>query len=395
MVTLLRGGVETASRSVKYHRPRGAFCMAGICGQCWMRIDDLPNRAACTTRVRPDLRATRENAFPSADFDVFRAADVFFASLDHHRLGTTPLRPLNAIMQDTARRMAGLGTLSTRTDEPGPAIAKKEIEVAVIGGGPAGLAAALACAKEGLSVMIIEARPVLGGQLRTRLYEDDRELSGLVSKAQDTVNTLALSAQAVAIYAEGLLLKLEDRVQLVSAKSLIIATGGYEQSPLFEQNDLPGHYGARALAELYFQHGILPGKRVVIADGGSQLAARLENRLRENSIDTHRVTEKIVAARGGTHVKGVELESGRRIGCDTIASAMNVAPAFELARQAGCLIEHRPELGGFCVAADAEGHTSRPGIYAAGEVTGAGEPGDAMQSGERAGRTAAREFRRS
>src|SRR5262249_55002990 len=113
MVTLLAHGVDTASRSVKYHRPRGAFCMAGSCDQCSMRIDDLPTRAACTAPAVEGRAIGRQNAFPSADVDLFRAADIVFAAgFDHHRLATTPLTPLNAVMQGTARQMAGLGSLS-------------------------------------------------------------------------------------------------------------------------------------------------------------------------------------------------------------------------------------------------------------------------------------------
>lgn len=390
MVTLVAHGIETASRSVKYHRPRGAFCMAGSCGQCWMRIEDLPNRAACMTMAHEGLSASRENAFPSADFDVFRGADLLFESIDHHRLGTTPLRPLNKIMQDTARRMAGLGELSSRPAVPAASMTHRHIDVAVIGGGPAGLAAALAVAVAGVPVLLIESRTALGGQLRTRLFDDDAALTSLVSRATDTVREIHVGAQAVGVYPEeGLLLKRADRLELVHAKTLIICTGGYEQSPLFESNDLPGHYGARAFAELALLHGVVPAKRVVIADGGTEIGPRLEAALKRDSIDVVRVTERVTAARGGTRVKGVEVESGKRISCDAIASATKVAPAFELARQAGCGIEHRPQDGGFAVVVDrATMQTSAPWIHAAGDATGAKTAAEAMREGDAAGRAA-------
>lgn len=389
MVTLLANGVETASRSVKYHRPRGAFCMAGVCGQCWMRIDDLPNRAACLQRSHDGLVASRENAFPSADFDVFRGADIFFESLDHHRLATTPLRPLNKIMQETARRMAGLGTLSDRAAIPAAAITEREVELAVIGGGPAGLGAALETTKAGVPTLLVESRPALGGILRTRLFDDDPALANLAERAADQLRDVALSAQAVGIYAdEGLLLKKENGLELIRAKSLIIATGGYEQPPLFESNDLPGHYGARAFAELALNYGVVPGKKVVIVDCGGELGPRLETALKKQNVDVVRVTEKVVAARGGTRVKGVEVESGKKISCDAIASAMNVAPAFELARQAGCSIEHRPQDGGFVVVVDDAARTTARSVFAAGDATGAKKAGEAYRQGVLAGRSA-------
>ena len=47
---LLRARITTFTRSIKYHRPRGFFCLAGHCGACLMRIDGKPNVRACKTR---------------------------------------------------------------------------------------------------------------------------------------------------------------------------------------------------------------------------------------------------------------------------------------------------------------------------------------------------------
>jgi sarcosine oxidase subunit alpha len=430
MVTLLAHGIDTASRSVKYHRPRGAFCLAGICGQCWMRVEDLPNRAACTTLARTALKATRENAFPSADIDVFRAADYLFSGgLDHHRLGTTPIRPLNLLMQDTARRMAGLGSLSTTVPTPAPSVERRRFDLAVVGAGPAGLAAARTAATFGLRVVVIERDTAPGGQLRTKLYDDVLQLADLVPSAiralEPKKGELWLRAIASGIYREDpttrpeLLVRArvgepEEHLIIVEADRLIIATGGYEQTPLFEANDLPGHYGARAFAELVLRWGVMPGKKVVIGDRGTETGARLFARLRGRGIDCVRVVEaeveapepgvyaaKVIgAARGGTHVKGVEVVAAgertdpdahrTRISCDVIASAMPVSPAFELARQGGCALEHRPNEGGFCVVVDRRTQmTSVESILAAGDVTGAKTASAAMEEGELAGRAAA------
>jgi sarcosine oxidase subunit alpha len=303
MVTLIAHGVDTASRSVKYHRPRGAFCMAGVCGQCWMRIDDLPNRAACTQASRDGLTATRENAFPSADVDVFRAADYLFSGgLDHHRLGTTPIRPLNMIMQDTARRMAGLGSLSSAPPPPAPPVEQRRFDVAIIGAGPAGLAAARTAASAGRRVILIERDSSPGGQLNTRLFDDDPGLKDLVASAvralENAKGEIWLRAIASAIYREEgtgqlLLVRKEvgeksEHLALVQAQHLVIATGGYEQSPLFESNDLPGHYGARALARLALGWGVLPGKKIVIADEGVEIGERLYDKLTNLGVDCAR-----------------------------------------------------------------------------------------------------------
>src|SRR6476469_7040170 len=84
-VALFASGERVLSRSIKYHRPRGFFCLAGHCGACLMRIDGKPNMKACRTEARDGLEVERQNAFPSAGFDMLAAADFFFAGgMDHH-----------------------------------------------------------------------------------------------------------------------------------------------------------------------------------------------------------------------------------------------------------------------------------------------------------------------
>src|SRR6476659_781081 len=72
-------------RSVKYHRPRAAFCLQGSCGACLVRIDGRPNVRACCTSVEKGMKVERQNVYPSAALDVFGATDFFFPrGMDHH-----------------------------------------------------------------------------------------------------------------------------------------------------------------------------------------------------------------------------------------------------------------------------------------------------------------------
>ncbi|HZY04230.1 MAG TPA: (2Fe-2S)-binding protein, partial [Anaeromyxobacteraceae bacterium] len=48
-LALLAAGRPLLSRSPKYHRPRGAFCLAGSCGGCLVRVEGQPNVRACRT----------------------------------------------------------------------------------------------------------------------------------------------------------------------------------------------------------------------------------------------------------------------------------------------------------------------------------------------------------
>ena len=67
---LFASGIRIFSRSFKYHRPRGLFCMAGHCAHCLMRVDGIPNVRTCRTIVVSGMRVESQNAWPSLTFDL-------------------------------------------------------------------------------------------------------------------------------------------------------------------------------------------------------------------------------------------------------------------------------------------------------------------------------------
>src|SRR2546428_12138292 len=81
---LLRAGVTTFTRSIKYHRPRGPFCFAGSCGQSLMPIDALPSLLACPVPVAEGMRCERQNGPLGVENDLFRARDFLFPGGLHH-----------------------------------------------------------------------------------------------------------------------------------------------------------------------------------------------------------------------------------------------------------------------------------------------------------------------
>ena len=82
---VIASGDALLSRSSKYHRPRGAFCMSGACSNCLMRVDGVPNVPTCQTRVKPGMRLERQNVFPDAKVDLYAASDLVFRKwFNHH-----------------------------------------------------------------------------------------------------------------------------------------------------------------------------------------------------------------------------------------------------------------------------------------------------------------------
>ncbi|HEX4406783.1 MAG TPA: 2Fe-2S iron-sulfur cluster-binding protein [Polyangia bacterium] len=416
-VALHAAGVHTLGRSSKYHRPRGAFCLDGHCASCYLRIDGQPNRRACATLARDGLRCERQNAFPSAEVDLLTAADWLFPEgMDHHTL-MTGSRVGNALFLKLVREMGGSGTLPDAPPGEGsgeaPPVRDEEIDVCVVGAGPAGLAAARAVAEgaPGARVAVFDEQPTPGGSLLA--------LAGGTARAQALVQAAARAgarvesgATALAYYPEDtapsgapgvLAVTTRDGLRRVSARRFVYATGGYDQNLPFIDNDRPGVISARACGRLAFHWGVRPvpaGTRVIVVDG-APTAAPLARALSDAGVEVEVVDlarERIVEARGATRVRGLVVESlagasRRRIDGALVAIATPPAPASELPRQHGARVRFEPARGGFVALVDKSYETSAPGVFACGDVSGYAGPDAAALAGAVAGRAVASSLR--
>ena len=161
-------GVSTFSRGFKYHRPRGLLCCAGRCPNCLVDVDGVPNVRACTKPVKPGMRVRPQNAWPSLNWDFLSVLDrlgwlmpvgFYYKALHRPRL-------LWRLARNVIRRVGGLGKIDI-DDVPENHWQHRNYhaDVAVIGGGPAGMAAALAAQEYGANVTLIDDQPRPGGHL--------------------------------------------------------------------------------------------------------------------------------------------------------------------------------------------------------------------------------------
>jgi sarcosine oxidase subunit alpha len=394
---LLAAGRPLLSRSAKYHRPRGPFCLAGSCGACLVRIDGLPNVKACITACREGLQVETQNAVGGAAWDLLGAIDLFAPKgIDHHHLATWS-QLANKVAVSASRQLAGLGQLPDRTPAPWPPAQELGLDALVVGSGPAGLGAAEALARAGLRVLLSEQEPGLGGRLRCRLglpgdpplaWAD--EVAQAVARAGGQVLVRAAvlglwrqggeALAAVAVRGEA------PRLVVVRAARVVLASGTWAQPPVFPGNDLPGVHGARGLAVALSEHGVVPGERAVVLGSGPEAEA-VAARLRDAGLAVERVDE-VARARGGRRLAAVDLPGGRRVRCDVLASSTPRMPAAELAREAGAPLALDPETGAFRVVPGEAGAVAA-GIFAAGEVCGPCSAADAAAAGRRAGEAAA------
>jgi sarcosine oxidase subunit alpha len=415
---LLREGVTTFTRSIKYHRPRGPFCLSGSCGQCLLRVDGVPSLPACRVPLREGMRCARQNAPLGADADVLRAADFLFPEkLDHHHL-LVGSRLLGRVALEVARRLAGLGQLPDQVEPPLPGALREE-RIVVVGGGPAGISAALAAAHRGARVLLLERDGRLGGAALLGIDPDAPGIDWVEERRAALASAgieVMLEGEAVGLYpndaAAGprkpalLAVRRPGGLVAIVADAVIVAAGGVSQPLPFPGVDRPGVYAARGLLGLALHRGMRVGERLCVVGEGSELI-RCSRALRNAGYALARVVDATGAWPLGSgeaapesapdlpllrarelRARGNPVEQLRAgdeaIACHAVAVALPPAPLHELASQAGAQARFSAELGGFPVTVDASGRTSVPWVFAAGGTAGA-SGARAPESGTRAG----------
>ncbi|MEX1365674.1 MAG: (2Fe-2S)-binding protein [Nannocystaceae bacterium] len=369
-LALLDEGILETSRSAKYRRPRGAYCLQGDCGTCLVRIDGLPNRRACLTAVREGIRVEPQNRLLSGPDPSALIDTMMRGGMDHHHFMVKP-RVVNQIMQGVARNLTGLGTLPDHgPDEP----ARHEVhrpEVLIVGAGAAGRA----------------AQAVLAAAGREVLWVDRRDREGLAGSGEPLPSSLLVHTGVFGVYRqERLWAAVTDapgRAEVLLSivpQHVIVATGARDPMIALPDNDRPGVVAARGLLRQLQRSDarVREDEAVVVGDGDH--AASLAAALGVEQVATDRV-ERIE----GSPVEQLRLRDGRRQ-CRLVALAAPPAPAYELARQAGAAVRWRD--GGFAVQRDDDGRcTAKPWtVWAAGDVAGYMGPTAAADDGERVAR---------
>ncbi len=392
---MLRAGVTTFTRSIKYHRPRGPFCLGGSCGQCLVRVDGVPSLPACRVELKQGMSCERQNApLGLVDRDLFRAVDFLFpGGLDHHHL-MIQSRLLGQISLEVARRLAGLGTLPSR-DLLAQQGSARAVPLVIVGAGPAGLSAALGAVESdsgGLRPLLLERDSKPGGT--ARLFRDAERAIGRSSAAPlerlgDRVELLC-DAEVVGLYSdpqpEGdalLAVRQEARLLAVRAHRVVIAMGGVSQPHPFPGNDRPGVYAARGLLALHDQTGVRVGEGAAIAlvgvgDELERCRAALLSRGYSLAACVSLDEDEIVRVRGRP-VAEIQIRARprqepssaiRKIRCGAVAVALPVAAQHDLASSVGARATFSASLGGFPLEVDAEARTSVAWIFAVGTAVG-------------------------
>ncbi|WAX97072.1 sarcosine oxidase subunit alpha [Aminobacter sp. NyZ550] len=304
---LLANGVHLVGRSFKYHRPRGILSAGAEEPNALVTVSrdaarKTPNVRATVQELYDGLTVASQNRWPSLSFDVGAVNDIASPMLSagfYYKTFMWPKAAWHKFYEPNIRAAAGLGVAPDQPDPDHYSALYAHCEVLVLGGGAAGLAAALAAAETGVRVIICDEQAEFGGALR---YEKGAVIDGQDgwSWAQDVVAKLAAMdnvtvlsrTTAFGYYAQnfvGLVERVTDhlarpgrdepreRLWQVRAKRVVIATGAIERHMVFANNDRPGVMLASAARTFLNHYGVVVGRQIgVYTANDSAYAAAID-----------------------------------------------------------------------------------------------------------------------
>ena len=424
---LLASGVRLVGRSFKYHRPRGLLTAGSEEPNALVELRTgarrEPNTKATVAELFAGCEAYSQNRWPSLSFDLGAVNSLLSPILVagfYYKTFMWPRKFWEKLYEPAIRRAAGLGRASEQPDPDRYERAHLFCDVLVIGGGPAGLAAALTAARSGARVVLCDEDFVLGGRLNSERYEIDgasgsdwaRKVEAELASMKD-VRILQRTTVFGAYDGEyGAVERVSDhlpvppahlprqRVWKIVAKRTILTSGAVERPIVFGGNDRPGVMMASAVRTYVNRFGVAPGRKIAIfttTDDGWKTAADLTSAgvaveavidARRDAIAPIKINRAFLGAQvtdthGSRSLRAITVRdrdgNTTRLKVDTLAVSGGWNPAIGLTTHLG----QRPKWSND-LAAFVPGELPK-GMSVAGAAAGAFSLADALKSGSRAG----------
>lgn len=237
---LFANGIRVFGHHHKDGSPQGIFCANGQCAQCLVIADQMPVKS-CMELVRDGACVEPADGLP-----------VLPKVAEAPRMGETK---------------------------------HVKVPVLIIGGGPAGMSAAIELGKLGIGVLLIDDKHRLGGKLVLQthrffgstqaVYAGTRGID-IATRLENEVRghssvEIWLQSTALAVFSDQKVgvLKNGDQYVLIQPQVLLVAAGAREKSLAFKGNTLPGVYGAGAFQTLVNRDLVRPSEKLFIVGGGN------------------------------------------------------------------------------------------------------------------------------
>jgi len=281
---LYANGFRVFSRSIKYHRPRGLYSLNGESANCLMEVDGIPNVNTEYTLLREGMSIKPQNVKNTPEFDLMSFADYLDWAMPagfYYRRFHKPYKLWPVVMRHI-RKTAGIGKIDPLFQIKGRFEERYiNTDVCVVGGGPAGLSAALAASRQGMRVVLLEARPRMGGCFDYRiashlskspLFKRARKLARAVSK-ESNIRVFPYTFMT-GFYGNNIITAIQKRMDMepfderyieIRTRAAVVATGCIERPLIFDNNDRPQIMQISCALRLAHTYGILPGKDAVFS----------------------------------------------------------------------------------------------------------------------------------
>ncbi len=435
---LVANGVRLVGRSFKYHRPRGIFTAGSEEPNALVELRTgarrEPNTRATTVELFDGLEASSQNRWPTLRHDLLAVnqfVSPFLGAGFYYKTFMWPASFWEKLYEPTIRRAAGLGRAAGAPDPDHYEKAHAFCDVLVTGGGPAGLAAALAAGRAGARVILCDEDFRLGGRLLAeRRVVDDRPGAAWAEAAEAELGAMPnvrimRRTTVFGVYDGGTFGALErvndhvpvppeheprQRTWKIVAKRAVLAAGAIERGIVFGGNDRPGVMLAGAVRTYLNRHAAVPGRRAVVFANNDEAAATIAD-LGTAGIEVIAVVDvrpevpaatreaakaagavlvaggRVIEAKGGQSVRSALIRDaeGRdlHVGCDLVAVSGGWTPTIHLTSHLG----GRP-VWSELAAALVPGMLP-PGMSVAGAAGGRFGLGACLADGTRAGADAA------
>lgn len=310
----------------------------------------------------------------------------------------------------------------------------KEVELAVIGAGPAGLSGAIESAKKGVNVVVFDENKRPGGQLFKQIHKffgSKEHMAGirgfkigeiLLEEANKLGIPVYLDSPVIGINKDKVVAYVHnEKIQYIVAKKILVATGAMENVIQFPGWTLPGVMGAGAVQTMINIERVLPGKKILMVgtgnvglivsyqlmQAGAEVIALIEAKPEIGGYGVHaskikranvpiylkhtvaqaegkNFVEKVVIAEVDNNFK-IIFGTEKELKVDLICLAVGLSPLIELINLLDCKQTYLPELGGWIPLHDENMETACKGVYIAGDVSGVEEASSALDKGRIAG----------
>ncbi len=359
---LLANNILLVGRSIKLHRPRGILS-SGIeepsaIVECSTPGDGpVPNLKATEVLLSQGLVVKSQNNWPSRNFDAFAVLSYGSRLLTagfYYKTFLWPNWGWHRIYEKVIRNFAGMGQVQVNGSGTFALTADKRhkyCQILIIGSGPAGLSAALACSRKGIHVVLVEQEPNYGGSLLWRKgfvgkLSANQWISQAVEELKQNPNVDLFSHTMVfGHYDHGLALAYQMELNKephifwkIRADRILLASGSIERPLTFPNNDRPGIMLAGAVRKYVNCYAVRPGTKVfmAIADETERDAAIADcNAAGIEVVECLKSDQEIVKVHGRHRVRAVSIKTlnGETVQytCDLICVSGGWTPTVHLA----------------------------------------------------------------